>query len=134
LYTLYTHENGTDAVTTDAVAIPAWFETSNLGFPAQGIDLWTDMLRVEPDFVLTGNLTMEVLTREYSMAPDVESAASTSLAYVVTPTTTGPNFDGKIDMREQGRQIRLKFTSNTQGGFFECGDVLIYPQPGDVRS
>ena len=142
-YSLFTHENGNDAVgASEPVAIPAWFETCNFGYPTggtqvtstQGVDLNTDLVRVEPDFVLTGNLTMEVIGRQYAMSPDQESPASTDGEYVITPTTTGEDFTGVLDMREQWRMIRLKFTSNTLGGFFECGDVLIYPVQGDVRS
>jgi hypothetical protein len=48
--------------------------------------------------------------------------------YEFSQTTT------KIDMREQQRMIRLRFTSNVVGGFFEMGRPLLHIEPGDTRT
>jgi len=51
---------------------------------------------------------------------------------------TGPYaFDdttGKVDMREQRRQIRLRFDSNVLDGDFQMGRTVIHTEPGDIRS
>jgi hypothetical protein len=51
--------------------------------------------------------------------------------------TTGPYlFDpdtGKIDMREQRREIRLRFVSDVSGGNYQLGKVIITAEIGDVR-
>jgi hypothetical protein len=51
--------------------------------------------------------------------------------------TTGPYvFDqntGKIDMREQRRELRLKFESNVVGGDYQLGYLLLSADIGDVR-
>jgi hypothetical protein len=51
--------------------------------------------------------------------------------------TTGPDpFDpdtGKIDMREQRRELRLKFVSNVAGGDFQLGKVILNAEIGDTR-
>ncbi len=134
LYSMYVHEVGNDAVESSTVnAIPAWFETCNFGFPTgstqinsqEGLDVYTRLTRVEPDFVVDGDMTLHVLTREFSQSPDVEVKPE---GYTFNGET------GKIDLREQGRQIRVKFMSNTQGGFFEAGENLLYIEQGDVRA
>ena len=46
-------------------------------------------------------------------------------------------FDGttlKIDMREQRREMRLRFTSNDFNGNYEMGNVLLSADIGDERS
>lgn len=135
LYSLFTHERGNNAVTADtSTAIPAWFETCNFGLPTggtqvsspEGVDQWTRLRRVEPDFVLQGEMTMDVITREFAQSADVLAGES--------PYTFGPN-TGKIDTDGvQGREIRIRFTSNAIDGFFEQGDIIITTDPGDVRA
>lgn len=39
----------------------------------------------------------------------------------------------KIDMKEQRREMRLKFVSNTQNGDYFMGRVLLSIDTGDVR-
>ena len=129
---LYAHEQGWDAVVGDNQdAIQSYFTTADFGMPsggpqpsqAQGINRWTRLTRVEPDFIMEGEMSVTVIGNEFAQAPsDVQ---------------TGYNFDsstGKIDMREQHRQIQLKFESNTAGGHYEMGRVILHTEPGDVRS
>jgi hypothetical protein len=39
----------------------------------------------------------------------------------------------KIDLREQRREMRLRFTSNISGGNYETGNILISADIGDER-
>ena len=39
----------------------------------------------------------------------------------------------KIDMREQRRELRLRFVSNVAGGNYQLGKILIDADTGDVR-
>ena len=52
-------------------------------------------------------------------------------------STTGPyTFDAntnKIDMKEQRRELRLKFTSNVVDGDYQLGYVILTADIGDVR-
>ena len=128
----YIHEKGVNAVTSfGEQAIQAHIETADFGFPTggaqqnniEGINRWTRLIRVEPDFVMEGDMTVQVVSREFAQQPDTVSE----------PFTFDSN-TGKIDMRKQGRQIRLRFTSNTLNGNFEMGRVILHTEPGDVRS
>lgn len=128
----YVHEKGLNAVLVDSeVAIRSFFETADFGLPTggaqpnniQGLNRWTRLTRVEPDFRMSGNMTLEVLGREFAQQPN-----TTSLPFTFDADTD------KIDMREQRRQIRLRFTSNELDGDYEMGRVLLHTEPGDVRS
>ena len=128
----YVHEKGYNAVTVNAEeAISSFFVTSDFGYPTggarqndiQGVNRWTRLVRIEPDFIQSGEMNVEVVGREFAQQPDITSPPIPFL-----PDT------GKIDLREQRRQIRLRFSSNTINGNFEMGRVILHTEPGDVRS
>ena len=132
LYASYIHEKGKNAVTAlSESAIYSMFETSDFGLPTggstqnnqKGLNRWTRLVRIEPDFNLQGEMGVQVVGREFAQDQDTESEVFT--------------FDsntGKIDMREQRRQIRLRFISNVVNGDFEMGRVILHTEPGDGRS
>jgi hypothetical protein len=128
---LYQNEIGTDKVTgAISVAIESYFETNDLGLvsggPSQpapvGENKWLRLERVEPDFVQSGDMELYVTGRSFAQSQDV-----TSSAYTFSPTT------GKVDMREQRRELRLKFVSNVAGGNYQVGKILLDADLGDVR-
>ena len=59
--------------------------------------------------------------------PYAQSADKTSEAFVFQPNT------GKIDMKEQRREMRLRFVSDIAGGDYQLGKVLLSGAIGDVR-
>jgi len=128
---LWQHEIGTNEVKGQAEnAIFSMFETNDLGLvaggPSQpslvGDNRWLRLERVEPDFLLTGEMEMYVTGRPYAQSQD---------------ETTGPYvFDGntnKIDLKEQRRELRLKFVSNVQNGNYQLGYIMLNADIGDVR-
>jgi len=128
---LYQNEIGTDKVSGAlSVAIESYFETNDLGFvsggPSQpspiGENKWLRLERVEPDFIQSGTMELYVTGRPFAQSQDV-----TSSAYTFTPTT------GKVDMREQRRELRLKFVSNVTGGNYQVGKIILDADFGDVR-
>jgi len=131
LVSLWQHETGVDAIKGASVtAIESYFETSDLGFvaggPSQpsmvGDNKWLRVDRIEPDFVQNGTMSVQVTGRPFAQSSDV-----TSDPYYFDPST------GKVDMREQRREIRLIFTSNVQGGNYQLGRVLMNAELGDTR-
>ena len=128
---LWQHEFGTDEVKgTQSNTISSSFETNDLGWvsgnPSQvspiGDNRWLRIERVEPDFILNGEMELYVTGRPYAQSQD---------------ETTGPyTFDSstnKIDMKEQRRELRLKFVSNVSGGNYQVGKVILNADIGDVR-
>lgn len=132
LYKLYVHEKGHDHVDGSVVSpIQSYFTTADFGYPTggaqpnqpQGLNRWTRVVRVEPDFVQEGQMTMTVLGKEF--ANIVETS---SVSYNFAQDT------GKIDTRDMVREAKLRFESNTVGGHYEMGRVILHLEPGDVRS
>jgi hypothetical protein len=130
-YTLWQHETGTNEVYTTTVnAIESFFETNIIGARAglvgaveqPGDNVWTRCERIEPDFVQVGD--MEVVVTGKSYAEDVDDPSE---PYVFAPETL------KIDMKEQRREMRLRFKSNTQNGNYFMGRILLNLDTGDVR-
>jgi hypothetical protein len=130
-YTLWQHESGTNQIYTNNVdAIESYFETNIIGASAglvgsvdqPGDNLWTRCERVEPDFVQSGEMSLIVTGKSY--ADDTDDPSD---PYIFDPTTL------KIDMKEQRREMRLRFTSNTQNGDYFLGKVIMSLETGDVR-
>lgn len=131
-YSSILHEFGVDAVQNgEQLAIPSYFETSDFGFPTGGAaqegptgnDYWTRVVRIEPDFVQSENMTVTVRGEKFAHSP-----TEVSEAFPFTSST------GKIDLREQRRNIRLRFDSNTLGGDYQMGRVILHLEQGDIRS
>jgi len=130
-YTVWQHETGTDMIYTNQVdAIESYFETNVIGVQAglvgstqqMGDNLWTRCERVEPDFVQSGDMQLVVTGKGY--ADDTDDPSD---PYSFGPTTL------KIDMKEQRREMRLRFTSNVANGDYFMGRVLLSVETGDVR-
>ena len=131
LIDLWQHEYGVDEVRGQTQnAIESYFETSDLGWvgggPSEpsmvGANNWVRIERVEPDFLQSGEMEVVVTGRPYADEQDVESQP-----YKFQPGT------GKIDMREQRRELRLIFRSDVQGGDYQMGRVIVSADVGDVR-
>jgi hypothetical protein len=130
-YTLWQHETGTNEIYTNRVnAIDSWFETNvigaRMGFVGAGEqageNVWTRIERIEPDFVQVGEMTVVITGNGYA-----DESPTDSDPYPYDPTTL------KIDMKEQRREMRLRFRSNTQNGDYFMGRVLLSIDTGDVR-
>jgi len=128
---LWQHELGTDAIIGDIQnAIESYFETNDLGWvsggPSQpagvGDNIGLHIERLEPDFIMSGEMELYITGRPFAQSDDI---------------TTGPYFfdgnTGRIDLREQRREIRLRFRSNVQGGDYQLGRLLLNADTGDVR-
>jgi hypothetical protein len=130
---LWQHETGTNQVNlAQETAIQSYFETNNLGWVTggpnqfaqnqQGNNNWIRIERVEPDFIQSGDMNCYITGKGYANDVDV-----TSDPYVFSPYTL------KIDMREQRRELRIRFESNVVNGSYETGYILVSAQVGDVR-
>ncbi len=131
-YTLWQHETGANQTyLTQVDAVQSFFETNSIGWVTggpgnpqlQGDNKWIRLERVEPDFVQTGEMNLYVTGKGYADDVDI-----TTGPYTFTSDTL------KIDMREQRREMRLRFESNTFDGNYETGNILLSADIGDERS
>lgn len=130
-YTLWQHETGTDEIyLNNQDAIQSYFETNNLGWitggpgadDPTGPNRWIHLERVEPNFNQAENMNMYITGPSYAQGPD-----DLSNPYVFAPETL------KIDLREQRREMRIKFESNTVRGNYEMGQIILSADFGDER-
>lgn len=131
LVSLWQHEVGKNLVQgTNVLAIESSFTTSDLGViaggPSQpspvGENRWTRLERVEPDFLLEGDMDLYIVGRPYPDQPDQ-----------ITGPYTFDSVTGKVDMKEQRRLLRLKFVSNQVDADYQAGKILVDADIGDVR-
>lgn len=124
-------EFGYDKIHGQSVtAIQSYFDTSNIGYPIggpvenlpAGYNYQTRVTRMEPDFNQVGDMNFYVVGKSYPNSPEEISAP-----YVFSTSTE------HLDMKEQRRELYVRFESNTQGGSFETGKVLLTIERGDVR-
>jgi hypothetical protein len=130
-YSLWQHEFGLNRVSfTDETAISSSITTCNISWvggnasqaAASGVNRRMHLRRIEPDFVQSGQMSLVVLGRKFARG---DTETSTSFMF-------GPN-DGKIDMRVEHREVRLKFSSDDINGNFEMGRLLLTTEYGDER-
>jgi len=131
-YALWQHETGVNEVfLTNVNAVESYFETNSLGWVTGGPGVkapvgenrYIRLERIEPDFVQQGEMSVVVTGKGYADDTDQPSDP-----YTFDSTTL------KIDMREQRREMRLRFTSNTFNGTYQQGCLLLSVDLGDERS
>jgi hypothetical protein len=130
-YPLWQHEFGLNRVSFLAeTAITSNFTTCDIswvgGTPSQdtasGVNRRMHLRRIEPDFVQNGTMSLNILGRKFARG-DTE----TSGPFYFDPET------GKIDLRVEHREVRLKFESDAIDGNYEMGRILITSEYGDER-
>ena len=127
LYKLWVHEVGVDAIDGQLIyPIQSFFETADISLPIQqGLNRALQVLVMEPDFVQSGDMTVSVRGRANARAPEVNGVSMTLYENPPTPQ------DQTIRFKEQRRELRFRFESNTLGGDYQMGHTLIHLQPAD---
>jgi hypothetical protein len=126
-YKLWVHEIGTDEIDGLSVnPVLSYFETADLSLPVQSqTNKALQVLIMEPDFVQSGDMTVQVKGRANARSPEVDGEIKT---IVQTPQTPEEQI---IYFKDQRRELRFRFTSNVVGGNYEMGLILAHVQPAD---
>ena len=126
-YLLWVHEVGTDEIEgINTNPIQSYFETADLSLPVSSqINKALQVLMMEPDFVQSGDMTVRATGRANARAPEVNGEIKTIYENPPTPQ------DQVIYFKEQRRELRFRFESNTVGGDYQMGLILAHTQPGD---
>lgn len=123
-YNVWTHEYGWDKETPESkTIIKSSFTTKDFMAGKDGqSDVQLRSRRIEPDIDQMGDMNVYVLTRAFANG---------------VITSHGPYSFSKltphIDLSCQGRISRYVFESNTLGGWFQVGDIIVDIDGGDVR-
>lgn len=126
-YKFWVHEVGVDEVDgLNIQPIASYFETAEISLPVQSqVNKALQVLMVEPDFIQSGEMYMQVHGRWNARSPEVESE------YHPFPETPTIPQEQVVTVKTQRRQMRFRFGSNTLGGDYQMGLVLGHVQPGD---
>lgn len=129
-YQLWQHEFGVDEQSATAtVAIQSFYETQDItkvineqtqGKFTIGDGQWLMIDTFEPDFIQTGVMNLIINGQITANSPNESSDP-----FPFTPDNT------HVSIRQQRRELRLRFESNIQGGYFEAGKILLHIAPGD---
>jgi hypothetical protein len=129
-YNLWVHETGLDAVDGQvSQPIQSYFETADISIPVtQHVEKSTQVLIMEPDFVQTGDMTVQVRGRANARSPENNGEVKT---FVAPPVPTDNPQAQLVYFKDQRRQLRFRFESNTPGGDYQMGLILAHIQPSD---
>lgn len=126
-YNFWIHETGLDMIDgIDQQPIESYFETSEIALPvSQQKNSALHISMMEPDFVQSGDMTVQVLGRANARSPEVADEVKT---LVETPSIPQEQV---LYFKTQRREIRFRFGSNVLGGDYQMGVVLAHMRPGD---
>lgn len=129
-YKLWQHEYGLDELDGGTTQpIPSFFETGEMAMftgqqPKNG---GLHVAMVEPDFVQSGDMTVQAIMRANTRSPERFSAVKTFPAVASTPA------EELVDFKDTARLMRFRFESNTTGGDYWMGETYAQIGPGDGR-
>lgn len=126
-YKFWVHEVGTDEIDgTRENPVQSYFETADLSLPVSSQqNNALQVLMMEPDFVQSGPLTVQVRGRANARAPEIDGLVMTIPEEASTPQ------EQVVFFKTQRRELRFRFESNCVGGDYQMGLVLAHVQPGD---
>jgi hypothetical protein len=129
-YKIWRHEVGSDEIDGVALnAIESYFETGDIS------NLWAQnpnskairVAIIEPDFVQSGDMSVQITGRINARSPEVTSEIRFFPAVANTPQ------EQQVFFKEQRRELRFKFGSNTVGGDYQMGEVIAHIESTDQR-
>jgi hypothetical protein len=127
-YRVWVHEQGVDEIDGSIInPIQSFFETADLSSLPQGRNEYLRITRIEPDFVQNGPMTVQVTGRANARAPEVFSSIFT----FVDPKDVVEPQQQIVMLKEQRRELRVRFESNAVYGDYQMGQIIGHVSPGD---
>lgn len=126
-YKVWVHEQGYDEIDGTTInPIDAYFETCDISnIASKGVNKYMRISAIEPDFIQSGDMTVQVTGRANARAPEVYS---TEFRF---PEDAAEPYQQIVMLKEQRRELRVKFRSNAVGGNFQMGQVMGHIDVGD---
>lgn len=127
-YRVWVHEQGVDEINGPIInPIRSFFETADLSSVVQGKNEYVRITRIEPDFVQNGSMTVQVTGRANARAPEVFSSIFT----FVDPNNITQPQQQIVMLKEQRRELRVRFESNAVYGNYQMGQIIGHISTGD---
>ena len=125
-YKVWRHEFKSDEYDgPDVRPIKSFFETSDLSTLVTGNNRYLRCTTIEPDFVQSGPMTVNVTGRANARAPEVISTTFTF------PDSAAEPYEQIVMLKEQRRELRFKFESNALYGDYQMGQIIAHFDSGD---
>lgn len=127
-YKVWQHESGVNEIDGQNIsAVPSWFETADMSFLVGGNpqSKWIRVEMIEPDFVQSENMTVQLTGRTNAKAGEVKGPER-----IIYATPSDP-YEQVVWFKEERRELRFKFTSNTINGDYQMGQVIAHVEPAD---
>ena len=127
-YRVWVQEQGVDEIDGPNInPIRSFFETADLSSVVQGRNEYVRITRIEPDFVQNGPMTVQVTGRANARAPEVYSSIFT----FVDPNNITEPQQQIVMLKEQRRELRVRFESNAVYGNYQMGQIIGHVSTGD---
>lgn len=129
-YKIWRHEVGSDEIDgTSLNAIESYFETGDISnLTSQNpTSASIRVSMIEPDFVQSGEMSVQITGRINARAPEVSSEVRYFPEVANTPE------EQLVFFKEQRRELRFRFSSNTVGGDYQMGEVIAHIESTDRR-
>lgn len=129
-YKIWRHEFGVDEIDGQSLnAVNSFFETGDIALitsdPPKNRAIHVEMM--EPDFVQSGDMTVQVTGRINARAPEVPGPLRT------IPAVATEKYEQQVFFKEQRRELRFRFASNTVGGDYQMGQIIVHIEAADGR-
>lgn len=125
-YRVWIHEQGVDNIDGQSVLpIQSYFETADMSSLPQGKNEYLRITEIEPDFIQNGAMTVQITGRANARAPEVYSSEFTF------PESATEPYQQIVMLKEQRRELRARFESNTIGGDYQMGQIIAHVDTGD---
>jgi hypothetical protein len=129
-YRIWQHEFGVDEIDGAQInAIESYFETGDISLLTddnpRSRSIHVEM--IEPDFVQQGDMTAQITGRINARAPEVNGPLRTF------PAVATEKYEQQVFFKEQRRELRFRFNSNTVGGDYQMGNVIAHIEVADGR-
>jgi len=127
-YRVWIQEQGVDEIDGQIInPVRSYFETADLSSLTQGKNEYLRITRIEPDFVQNGDMTVQVTGRANARAPEVFSSTFT----FVDPNNINEPYQEIVMLKEQRRELRVRFESNQVYGDYQMGQIIGHVSTGD---
>jgi hypothetical protein len=126
-YKFWQHEVGVDEVDlTNISAIQSYFETADISAVAlqnDNVSMRCELL--EPDFVQSGNMTVQIVGRANARSKEIAGELKT-----IVPNPSTP-YEQVIFFKDIRREMRFRFESNIINGDYQMGQVIAHVETAD---